>query len=80
MKVSRGAASDVVMDRSRRVLAGPQIAAGRVGLAGEEVNCLVFGRAEASSLSGVVCGPGCQLALGLWVGVVDPGAKRRFWD
>ena len=24
--------------------------------------------------------PGCQLALRLRVGVVDPGAKRRFWD
>jgi hypothetical protein len=32
-------------------------------------------------LSGVVYGAGCQRgALGFGVGVVDPGAKRRFWD
>ena len=29
---------------------------------------------------GVVLRPGCQLALRFGVGVVDPGAKRRFWD
>ena len=81
------AASDLdglgLMDRSRWVLGGPQIAGDRVGL-GESGR--VFGRlgrfwacesvvAERRSFAS-----GCQLELRFGVGVVDPRAKRRFWD
>jgi hypothetical protein len=39
----------------------------------------VAGARDPSTLRGVVC-VGCQLALGFPLGVVDPRAKRRFWD
>ena len=38
-----------------------------------------LGRAGSSSHATPVAA-GCQLALGCGVGVVDPRAKRRFWD
>ena len=70
------------MDRSRRVLGGVQIAADRVdfvGRVGIGPIGLVLGVRERCRLAASFAA-GCQLALRLGVGVVDPRAKRRFWD
>ena len=48
-------------------------------IAGVGIGC-DCGRAEPAAASRRRLRRGCQLALGFAVGVVDPGAKRRFWD
>ncbi len=67
------------MGGSRGVLAGPQIAAGRAGLGGIGPGSLVVGVREHCRFATSVA-TGCQRELRLGVGVVDPRAKRRFWD
>ena len=68
-----------VMDRSRRLLRGLQIASCGVDSVIGRFDASVSGvrkhRRAATSLAA-----GCQRALRFRVGVVDPGAKRRFWD
>jgi hypothetical protein len=71
-----------VMGRSRRVLGGPQIAAQRVRLAPGGRSWLIRTVAGAREPPPFVASvaAACQRALGSAVGVVDPRAKRRFWD
>jgi hypothetical protein len=72
-----------VMDRSWRVGGGPQIVAQRVGLARGERLLADSRRLRAyGSLHPFVASfaTRCQLELRFCVGVVDPRAKRRFWD
>jgi hypothetical protein len=68
-----------VMDRSRRLLGGPEIGSCGLDLGGGGLDRAISGVREPALLM-VSFAAGCQLALGFGVGVVDPRAKRRFWD
>ncbi len=71
-----------LMDGLRRLLAGPQMDAGRGDLAQGLIGGgmpMVLGVREPTLLVASFAA-GCQMALRFGVGVVDPRAKRRFWD
>jgi hypothetical protein len=67
------------MDRSRGLLGGSEIGSCGVGLAIAGLGAAISG-VRGPALLVASFAAGCQLALGFGVGVVDPGAKRRFWD
>jgi hypothetical protein len=67
------------MGRSRRVARGPEIASCGVDLLAEGAQRPVLGVRERRRVAASFAA-GCRLGLGSGVGVVDPGAKRRFWD
>ncbi len=75
---SGGSVAMLGCDRSRNMLAGPQIGACGLDLERDAGFAVVSGMRRPGRRCGVL-GRSGQRALGLAVGVVDPRAKRRFW-